>query len=637
MRTIYRFCLLLVLLPAAWWPQVARAQAVIPVSGYALVASSGTYTALTTTAATLSAGNADDGYYNGLPLGFTFYFRGQPYTTVSASTNGWLTFGQDLSNSTNGNNLTAGGSARRPLVAPLWDDLSLSSGGFYYVTAGTAPNRVFTAEWRQALWDFNATGPTISFQVKLYERVNRVEFVYQPASGTVSTNSGGASIGLSGSTGDFLSLTSTGTAPTASSSTETRGLATKPATGQTYTFSPPRPAYTFAARTGRDAYQEVAGTAATLSGGNPDDGYYNGLPLGFTFTFRGQPCTTVSASTNGWLTFGQDLRNSANDNNLTTGSSAPRPLLAPLWDDLYMGDGGFYYATTGTAPNRIFTAEWRQFRWDYSAAAPAISFQVRLFEGSNRVWFVYRPEAGAVDNGSGGASIGLSDDNGYFLSLNNTGPSPTASSTAETNNLATKPALNQIYAFAPTGTTNGPLPVELTAFTAAAGPAGYGPATVRLAWATASEKNSAAFEVERSADGRTFAPIGTVAAAGSSSSARRYELTDAQLPAGAARPYYRLKQVDADGTFSYSPVRTVGLTDAAEGLSLYPNPARGGAATLTGALPGTVATVFDALGRPVATATADASGTAALALPAGLPAGVYLVRAGSKAVRMTVE
>jgi alpha-tubulin suppressor-like RCC1 family protein/uncharacterized protein (DUF2141 family) len=176
-----------------------------------------------------------------------------------------------------------------------------------------------------------------------------------------------------------------------------------------------------------------------------------------------------------------------------------------------------------------------------------------------------------------------------------------------------------------------PLPVELVAFTATLA----GPAAVRMAWATASEKNSAAFEVERSTDGELFARIGTVAAAGSSSTARAYELLDAKLPTGAATLYYRLKQVDADGTFSYSPVRTV--TGAAEGLALYPNPTRGGSATLVGARPGTPVTVYDALGRPVATATADASGTAALVLPAGTPAGVYLVRAGSKAVRLTVE
>jgi alpha-tubulin suppressor-like RCC1 family protein len=78
------------------------------------------------------------------------------------------------------------------------------------------------------------------------------------------------------------------------------------------------------------------------------------------------------------------------------------------------------------------------------------------------------------------------------------------------------------------------------------------------------------------------------------------------------------------------PVRPAGGGPAA--LTLYPNPANG-RATLTGTLPGTAVQVLDATGRLVATATADAAGTAVLPLSAG----VYVVRAGSKAVRLTVE
>ncbi|MDO7873514.1 right-handed parallel beta-helix repeat-containing protein [Hymenobacter sp. ASUV-10] len=185
--------------------------------------------------------------------------------------------------------------------------------------------------------------------------------------------------------------------------------------------------------------------------------------------------------------------------------------------------------------------------------------------------------------------------------------------------------------FAHTGPS--PLPVELMAFTATAA----GPAAVRLAWATASERNSARFEVERSTDGRHFGRIGTVAAAGRSSSARTYELPDPNPPVHQSTLYYRLRLVDADGTFSYSPVRAVARPGAATGLRMFPNPATTGATTLTGAAPGTVVTVLDALGRPVATATADAAGTATLALPAGQPAGVYVVRAGRQVLRLVVE
>lgn len=66
-------------------------------------------------------------------------------------------------------------------------------------------------------------------------------------------------------------------------------------------------------------------------------------------------------------------------------------------------------------------------------------------------------------------------------------------------------------------------------------------------------------------------------------------------------------------------------------------PAPGGATTLNGAQSGTVATVFDALGHLVTSAPADAVGTAALMLPAGLPSGVYVVSAGDKALRLAVE
>jgi uncharacterized protein (DUF2141 family) len=75
---------------------------------------------------------------------------------------------------------------------------------------------------------------------------------------------------------------------------------------------------------------------------------------------------------------------------------------------------------------------------------------------------------------------------------------------------------------------------------------------------------------------------------------------------------------------------------AGTALQLYPNPTHG-AATLTGAQPEASVTVYDALGRAVLSATANAAGTATLALPAGLPTGVYVVRTGSRALRLTVE
>jgi endoglucanase Acf2 len=176
----------------------------------------------------------------------------------------------------------------------------------------------------------------------------------------------------------------------------------------------------------------------------------------------------------------------------------------------------------------------------------------------------------------------------------------------------------------------GPLPVTLLDFTAQAQTAAVG-----LAWHTASEVNSARFDVQRSRDGNSFTTLGSVAARGTSTTTAAYTYRDAALPAGASPLYYRLRQVDLDGTATYSPVRTVVLAKAG-GLALFPNPAHT-TATLTGASSGSTVQLLDALGRSVATATADEVGTAILTLPAGLPSGVYVVRAGTQALRLLVR
>ena len=164
-----------------------------------------------------------------------------------------------------------------------------------------------------------------------------------------------------------------------------------------------------------------------------------------------------------------------------------------------------------------------------------------------------------------------------------------------------------------------PLPVELTAFTAE----GQGDA-VRLRWRTASEKNAARFEVERNADGQRFERIGTVAAQGSTASPTDYAFTAPTLPSSSAHTlYFRLKQVDADGRASYSPVRAVVRATAA-GFSLFPTVAEGSAVhyAYSGA-PATALTVHNALGQTVRTLVAQPTGV----LPvAGLASGWYVVR-----------
>lgn len=112
--------------------------------------------------------------------------------------------------------------------------------------------------------------------------------------------------------------------------------------------------------------------------------------------------------------------------------------------------------------------------------------------------------------------------------------------------------------------SSAPLPVELTRFGAVAKSQ-----AVSLSWATASEKNNDHFEVQRSATGREYATIGAVKGHGSTTMAHDYSFVDSRPLAGTS--YYRLRQVDADGTFSFSPVAAV-QTEAGTKVLLYPNP-----------------------------------------------------------------
>ncbi|AII50599.1 hypothetical protein N008_01195 [Hymenobacter sp. APR13] len=178
-----------------------------------------------------------------------------------------------------------------------------------------------------------------------------------------------------------------------------------------------------------------------------------------------------------------------------------------------------------------------------------------------------------------------------------------------------------------------PLPVELVRFDAKAQDADG-----LLAWTTAQEKNSAYFEVESSTDGKDFRAIGRVAGQGTTAQRHEYEWLDRNLSRyAAAIVYYRLRQVDNDGTASFSQVRTVAVAEALRtNLALYPNPASR-RTHLTGARANSAVQVFDALGRLVFTAQADAAGQATLTLPEGLPVGVYVVRTGAQAQRLIVE
>ena len=115
--------------------------------------------------------------------------------------------------------------------------------------------------------------------------------------------------------------------------------------------------------------------------------------------------------------------------------------------------------------------------------------------------------------------------------------------------------------------TGGIIPVELISFTVEVVEDG-----VKLNWTTATEANNQGFEVQRSevkSQKSEWEKIGFVQGFGTTTEPRSYSFTDKNVTAGIYK--YRLKQIDYDGTFSYSDVVDVVLNQVPEEFKLYQN------------------------------------------------------------------
>ena len=115
------------------------------------------------------------------------------------------------------------------------------------------------------------------------------------------------------------------------------------------------------------------------------------------------------------------------------------------------------------------------------------------------------------------------------------------------------------------------LPIELVHFSAK--PSNQG--VVELSWQTASETNNDYFTIERSLNAVRYEEVTRIDGANNSNHPINYSAVDARPYGGVS--YYRLKQTDFDGTFSYSPIVSVNvpLGDAPT-MRMYPNPLQGG-------------------------------------------------------------
>lgn len=144
-----------------------------------------------------------------------------------------------------------------------------------------------------------------------------------------------------------------------------------------------------------------------------------------------------------------------------------------------------------------------------------------------------------------------------------------------------------------------------------------------LQWTTSSENGSDHFEIERSSDGILFSKIASIEASGNSLSNQQYSVID-EYPLNNFN-YYRLRQIDQDGEFSYSTIITIKNNAHKVSINIYPNPTTSNITIDLGKNYDNVTVVIsDIHGKKISESAHTQSHLIALKINA--PAGVYFIR-----------
>lgn len=178
-----------------------------------------------------------------------------------------------------------------------------------------------------------------------------------------------------------------------------------------------------------------------------------------------------------------------------------------------------------------------------------------------------------------------------------------------------------------------PLPVELISFSG-----NLNQRNVELDWKTATELNNDYFSIERSDLGEKFETIGLVKGAGKSTSAKAYSFIDyAPLP---GKQYYRLRQTDFDGKYTYSQIITITNTSS-ESVYITPNPIHAGEELQIRLLNSSEennyqVSIFDMMGKSIRIENyRKENGSLFINIDSGVVHGIYLIRIESQAGSIT--
>jgi len=270
-----------------------------------------------------------------------------------------------------------------------------------------------------------------------------------------------------------------------------------------------------------------------------------------------------------------------------TGASSASFIIGPMEKDgnnaftFDVGKAGYYKPFGMSAPPSLNT----QFLAEYFRVDPNTSYNVSLKDPSIdyisrcEYWTltnVHPPHQSTVTLSWDATSCGITDMNLLIVTHWDGTMWKDDGQTALTgsNTAGTVTATNSVNVFSSPftlGSRPGPLPITLTSFTAEClGVSNRQQANkhnekghAKITWSTASETNSDYFSIQKSEDGILFSELARINAAGNSTTNKYYQYEDEGTSSASAATYYRLKEVDADGSSTYSKIESLHCNDDA--------------------------------------------------------------------------
>lgn len=293
----------------------------------------------------------------------------------------------------------------------------------------------------------------------------------------------------------------------------------------------------------QNAYHNMSFAAGNIKYTPPSATTYNRFVLGIGREGAADNFTDTQQSAGMGFTVGATASDYLKDNGdyMTAGINCPITNTTSVLNlpatVLVRWDNDWYVVKTDVSSNNGTVSFYFDFS-DYSIPTlPGVAANYRLLN---------RPNTASNFTIVPGTTPSVSGDRVYF--------------SVDASNIVT----NSYFTIGSTNPVSSPLPIQLLNFEAK-----VCEQDVCLNWSTANEINNERFVIQRSSDANDWMDIKSIKGSRNSQRTLNYESLDTEPLKGLS--YYRLKQVDMNGDFSYSIIRSVEFKNL-EGISIYPNP-----------------------------------------------------------------